>query len=172
MLKRIAPLALGGLLMAQLLPAQAAGFGIAAGETDDNAKVFRVSGQQAFSQRWFEGSAGHLGGYWDAGYSYWEAGQGDSANHSLSLAPVFVWEFPGESVRPVIEAAIGAALFVNTRVDGNRLGSAFQFEDRLGAGLRFGHCEVGVRALHYSNAGMQTPNDGVNNMSLYYQQAL
>jgi hypothetical protein len=29
-----------------------------------------------------------------------------------------------------------------------------------------------VRALHYSNAGMQTPNDGVNNMSLYYQQAL
>jgi lipid A 3-O-deacylase len=171
-MQRIVPFALGLLLMAQLPTALAVGLGAAIGETDDDAGVFRISAQQPFSQRWLEGSAGHLGGYWDAGYTYWDAGQGDSANHSLSLTPVFVWEFPGVSVRPVIEVGIGAGLFMDTTVDGQRLGSAFQFEDRLGVGLRFGGREVGLRALHYSNAGLQTPNDGVNSFSFYYQQVL
>jgi len=39
--------------------------------------------------------------------------------------------------------------------------------------LRFagGH-EIGVRAIHYSNAGIKQPNDGVESYSLHYRMAL
>ncbi|MNN91814.1 Lipid A deacylase PagL precursor [compost metagenome] len=58
-------------------------------------------------------------------------------------------------------------------MENNKLGSAFQFEDRFGAGLRFagGH-EVGIRATHYSNAGISSPNDGVESYALHYTMAL
>ena len=101
-----------------------------------------------------------------------DAGVESSSNHSISLAPVFVYEFAGESVKPYVEAGIGVAAFENTEVEGNGLGSSFQFEDRIGAGLRFagGH-EVGVRAIHYSNAGIKKPNDGVESYALHYRMA-
>ncbi|MNN96193.1 Lipid A deacylase PagL precursor [compost metagenome] len=65
------------------------------------------------------------------------------------------------------------AAFASTEVENNDLGSAFQFEDRFGVGLRFagGH-EVGVRATHYSNAGLTTPNDGVESYALHYTMPL
>ena len=55
-----------------------------------------------------------------------------------------------------------AWLYSPIPVESNNLGGAFQFEDRLGFGLRFngGH-EVGIRAMHYSNAGLASDNDGV-----------
>jgi lipid A 3-O-deacylase len=65
------------------------------------------------------------------------------------------------------------AAFSSTELESNELGSAFQFEDRIGFGLRFagGH-EIGVRAIHYSNAGIKEPNDGVESYSLHYRMAL
>ena len=52
----------------------------------------------------------------------------------------------------------------------HQLGSALQFEDRIGVGFRFGtgHA-LGLRAIHYSNAGFKQPNDGIEAYSLYYQ---
>ncbi len=63
--------------------------------------------------------------------------------------------------------------FSNTYVEDNNLGSSFQFEDRIGFGLRFagGH-EVGIRATHYSNAGIKSPNDGIESYALHYTLAL
>ncbi|MOA39717.1 Lipid A deacylase PagL precursor [compost metagenome] len=96
-------------------------------------------------------------------------GDETASNHSLSFTPVFVYEFAGQTVRPFVEAGIGVALFSSTEMEGNDLGSSFQFEDRVGLGLRFANQEVGVRALHYSNAGLQTPNDGVEAYTLHYR---
>lgn len=131
--------------------------------------VYRLGAQFDFNSRWFESSVGHLSGYWDAGYTYWE-GDDTSTNHSISFAPVFVYEFAGQNVKPYLEAGIGVAAFSNTKLESNDLGSSFQFEDRIGAGLRFagGH-EVGIRAIHYSNAGIKSPNDGVEAYSLHYR---
>ncbi|HSC84681.1 MAG TPA: acyloxyacyl hydrolase, partial [Pseudomonas sp.] len=67
------------------------------------------------------------------------------------------------------EGGIGVALFSSTELEGNDLGSSFQFEDRLGAGLRFSGQEVGIRAVHYSNAGIEQPNDGVEAYTLHYR---
>lgn len=148
---------------------QAAGLTFSVGQSGDSTMVYRLGAQFDFNSRWFESSVGHLSGYWDAGYTYWE-GDDTSTNHSVSFAPVFVYEFAGQNVKPYLEAGIGVAAFSNTKLESNDLGSSFQFEDRIGAGLRFagGH-EVGIRAIHYSNAGIKSPNDGVEAYSLHYR---
>lgn len=158
--------------IAAVITAQAADLSGAVGTTDDGSMVYRVASQLDFSNSWFSSDIGHLSGNWDVGYSYWESGDGSDSNNSLSFSPVFVYEFAGQNVRPIIEAGIGVALFSDTEVDGNDLGSAFQFEDRLGLGLRFSGQEVGVRAIHYSNAGLSDPNDGVESYSLYYRTSI
>ena len=152
--------------------AQAAGVTFAVGQTSDSTMTYRLGFESDWDASWWQTSVGRLTGYWDAGYTYWE-GDDTSSNHSLSFAPVFVYEFGGGSVKPYIEAGIGVAAFAHTKYESNDMGSAFQFEDRIGFGLRFagGH-EVGIRAIHYSNAGLKEPNDGVESYALHYRMAL
>ncbi len=73
-------------------------------------------------------------------------------------------------MKPYLEAGIGIAAFEDTEIENNGLGSSFQFEDRLGAGLRFvgGH-ELGLRAILYSNAGIKKPNDGIESYVIHYR---
>lgn len=93
--------------------------------------------------------------------------------HSLSFAPVFIYEFAGSDIKPFIEVGIGVALFSGTTAGDRELGSAFNFEDRIGAGLKFsGGQRIGVRALHYSNAGIKQPNDGIESFALFYSQQI
>lgn len=154
------------------LTAQAADVTFAVGQTSDSTMTYRLALQSNWDASWWQTSVGRLTGYWDGGYTYWE-GDKTSSNHSLSFAPVFVYEFGGGSVKPYIEAGIGVAAFAHTKLESNNLGSSFQFEDRIGFGLRFagGH-EVGVRAIHYSNAGLSQPNDGVESFALHYRMSL
>ncbi|AYC35017.1 acyloxyacyl hydrolase [Pseudomonas cavernae] len=148
--------------------AQAADITFAVGQSSESTMVYRLGAQFDFDRSWWQSSVGRLTGYWDAGYTYWD-GDESSSNHSLSFAPVFVYEFAGETVKPYIEGGIGVALFADTDMEEHDLGSSFQFEDRLGVGLRFAGQEVGLRAIHYSNAGLQTPNDGVEAYTLHYR---
>ncbi|SNT10619.1 lipid A 3-O-deacylase [Pseudomonas japonica] len=152
--------------------AQAADVTFAVGQTSDSTMTYRLGLESAWDVSWWQTSVGRLTGYWDAGYTYWD-GDKTSSNHSLSFAPVFVYEFAGDSVKPYIEAGIGVAAFANTELEDNDLGSSFQFEDRIGFGLRFagGH-EVGIRAIHYSNAGLSQPNDGLESYALHYRMSL
>ena len=83
---------------------------------------------------------------------------------------MFVYEFGQGQVKPFVEAGIGVAVFSSTRVGEQDLGSAFNFEDRIGLGLKIGDTQrVGIRATHYSNAGIKQPNDGVEAYSLHYR---
>lgn len=155
--------------LGQVATAQALDLTAAVGQTGESTMTYRLGAQFDFNRSWFQTSVGRVTGYWDAGYTYWE-GDETSSNHSISLAPVFVYEFAGDSVKPYVEAGVGVAAFENTEIEGNDLGSSFQFEDRLGAGLRFagGH-EIGIRAIHYSNAGLKNPNDGIESYALHYR---
>lgn len=122
---------------------------------------------------WFESTAGKLTGYWDVGYTYWQSGEEAGERHSLSLAPVFVYESSRGGVSPFIEAGIGVSLFSGSRAGNQDFGSAFNFEDRVGVGLKFGQAQrVGVRVIHYSNAGIAQPNDGIESYSLFYAHAM
>ena len=167
-MKKMLSLAAAAALGLSSLSAQAVDFTAAIGQSGDSTMVYRLGAQWNWDKSWWQSDVGRLTGYWDAGYTYWE-GDETSSNHSLSFTPVFVYEFAGETVKPYIEAGIGVAAFANTELEDNDLGSSFQFEDRIGLGLRFSGQEVGIRALHYSNAGIKQPNDGVEAYTLHYR---
>ncbi|MFC6336538.1 acyloxyacyl hydrolase [Pseudomonas sp. CCM 7891] len=152
--------------------AQATGLEFGVGATGDSTMTYRLGLTSNWDKSWWQSDVGHLTGYWSGAYTYWDGDERASVS-SLSFSPVFVYEFAGESVTPYIEAGIGVALFSRTRIEDNNLGQAFQFEDRLGFGLRFagGH-EVGIRATHYSNAGISHNNDGIESYSLHYTMPL
>ncbi|QTT86988.1 acyloxyacyl hydrolase [Pseudomonas chlororaphis] len=164
--------ALAAALLGQSLSVQAAGVEFSVGQTSDSTQAYRLGMQFDWDKSWLQSDVGRLTGYWSGAYTFWD-GDKKSSNHSLSFSPVLVYEFAGQNIKPYIEAGIGVAVFANTEVEDNKLGSAFQFEDRFGFGLRFngGH-EVGIRATHYSNAGITTPNDGVESYSLHYTMPL
>ena len=164
--------ALAAAALGQSFTAQAAGLEFAVGHTSESTMTYRLGLKTDGDKSWLQSDVGRLTGYWDGAYTYWE-GDKSSASNSLSFSPVLVYEFAGGSVKPYLEAGIGVALFSHTEVEGNRLGTAFQFEDRLGFGLRFagGH-EVGIRATHYSNAGISSTNDGVESYALHYTMPL
>ena len=167
-MQKILSLAAAAALAMGSLSAQAIDFTAAIGQTGDSTMVYRLGAQWDWNTSWWQSDTGRLTGYWDAGYSYWD-GDETASNHSLSFSPVFVYEFAGETVRPYIEAGIGVAFFESTELEDNDLGSSFQFEDRIGAGLRFSGQEVGIRAIHYSNLGIKQPNDGVEAYTLHYR---
>lgn len=164
--------AVAAVSLGQAVAVQAADISFSVGQTGDSTWVYRLGLQSNWDASWWQTGVGRLTGYWDGAYSYWQ-GDKTASNHSLSFAPVFVYEFAGESVKPYIEAGIGVAAFSSTELEDNQLGSSFQFEDRVGFGLRFagGH-ELGIRATHYSNAGFKQPNDGVESYALHYRMSL
>jgi lipid A 3-O-deacylase len=164
--------AIAAALMGQSVSAQAAGIEFSVGETGESTQSYRLGMKFDWDKSWLQSDVGRLTGYWDGAYTYWD-GDKRSSNNSLSFSPVFVYEFAGASVKPYIEAGIGVAFFSNTQVEDRNLGSSFNFEDRIGFGLRFagGH-EVGIRATHYSNAGIKDPNEGIESYALHYTMPL
>jgi lipid A 3-O-deacylase len=163
-------LAIAGFSLGATVGAQAADLAFSVGSTNDSTMTYRLGLQCDFGRNFTESSTGRLTGYWDTAYTYWQ-GDKTASNNSLSLTPVFVYEFAGETVKPYVEAGIGVALFSDTELEDQDLGSSFQFEDRIGVGLRFNGQEVGLRAMHYSNAGLSSPNDGAESYSLHYAMA-
>jgi len=66
---------------------------------------------------------------------------------------------------PYIELSIGASLLSQTEFGGRILSTSYQFEDKIGVGLRFGEdkeYDINYRFFHYSNASMKRPNSGIN----------
>jgi lipid A 3-O-deacylase len=91
----------------------------------------------------------------------------------VSFAPVFVYEFGSGQIKPFIEAGVGVSMFTGASAGDQKFGSAFNFEDRLGAGLKFGDTQrVALRVTHYSNAGIKEPNDGIESYALVYSHTL
>lgn len=155
------------------LEAAAAGITGAVGATSQGGMTYRLGAEFAWDTSWFKSSTGRLTGYWDAGYTYWAAGDKGSSASSVSFSPVFVYEFSGDRVKPYIEAGIGVAGFSSTHAGEQDLGSSFNFEDRIGVGLKFGEGQkLGLRAIHYSNAGIKEPNDGIESFSVFYSHEL
>ena len=171
-LKKIKPvLALCALLALQ--PVFAAEYGVdsAAVEVGTGAKVqmIRFSAQKYWERSWFESNGTHLSGYWDANLAQWRGNSyrnvpGVHENITvIGLTPVFRFErsdkrgFYGE-------AGIGVSLFSKLyNNDDNRLSTAFQFADHIGAGYVFDNqWEVGAKIQHYSNGAIKHPNSGVN----------
>ena len=148
------------------------GITVQIGESSESTATYRVGAQFEFGRTLWQSAGGgmQLDGYWDAGVTRWSRLDATS----LSLTPMFRLSFGARvaGATPFLEGGIGASYFTETDLDDQDLGSKFQLEDRLGAGVRFpSGSEVGVRYYHYSNAGIKQPNDGIDMAALYYRQA-
>ena len=87
------------LSLGSVTAAQATGLTFSVGQSGDSTMVYRLGAQFDFNSRWFESSVGHLGGYWDAGYTYWQ-GDDTSTNHSVSLRRYSFTSSPGKPSNP------------------------------------------------------------------------
>ncbi|CAN2968561.1 MULTISPECIES: acyloxyacyl hydrolase [Pseudomonas] len=164
---------LGAALSISCLSVDAAELTSAVGATSQGGGTARLALGFDWEKSWFQTSIGKVTGYWDLGYTYWQAGDQAGGRHSVSFAPVFVYEFGEGNIKPFIEAGIGASIFSGTNAGDQNFGSAFNFEDRIGAGLKIGNTQkIGIRAIHYSNASIKQPNDGIESYSLFYSHSL
>lgn len=140
------------------------------GDSSESTTTWRIGAQFEFGRALWQSQSGgvKLDGYWDTGVTRWSSLDATS----MSLTPMFRLNFGANSggVTPFLEGGIGASYFTKTRLGDQNISSRFQFEDRIGAGLKFPTgSEVGVRAYHYSNAGIKQPNDGINMGAIYYR---
>ena len=76
---------------------------------------------------------------------------------------------PFETIGVLKTSYTGDWTWVSEKIVGLReLGSSFQFEDRVGAGFRNGPHDWNLRYIHYSNAGFEEPNDGLDLVMINY----
>ena len=124
--------------------------------------VYRLGVQQEFSRVFWAGERSRLSGYWEASLNYWNASGDDVI--AAALSPVFVLSFGEDDGRyhPYIEAGIGVALLSDDTIAGRQLSTSFQFEDRIGFGLRSDRFDIHYRYMHYSNGGIEKPNNGID----------
>lgn len=84
---------------------------------------------------------------------------------ALGVTPNLRFEWQHADALPYAEIGVGAHLLSHTALRGGpRFGTAFQFGEWLGVGLRFGagrEFELGLRVEHLSNADIKLPNDGL-----------
>ncbi|MGE5668434.1 MAG: acyloxyacyl hydrolase [Betaproteobacteria bacterium] len=89
---------------------------------------------------------------------------------AIGVTPMLRAEWPRSDHATFVDAGIGGHLLSHTSLQGGpNFGTAFQFGEWIGTGLRFGAgmaWEVGLRLEHLSNADIKLPNDGITFVSL------
>lgn len=138
---------------------------ISAGTVDSgrvDAQVYRVGVRDYWQEPWWENANSLLGSYWELDFGYFDADEDNLSDVGISAA--LRWQ----SKRPwaaYAEIGSGAHFFSHTRLEGRSLSTALQFGSWLGVGMTFGErkrYELGYRYVHYSNAGIKRPNDGLD----------
>jgi lipid A 3-O-deacylase len=132
-------------------------------------QAFRVGAQWKWQRSWWNSNGTHIGGYWDADIARWHGTRNDNIPDKvqnlweIGLTPVF--RFERESgLGPYAEAGIGAHL-LNAKYsnNGRQLSTHFQFGDHVGVGYVFSNrLDLALRFQHFSNGGIEQPNNGVN----------
>jgi lipid A 3-O-deacylase len=150
-------------------PARAVdGLGVTVG-TGSDAQMISVHLIWDWDRKWLHEGSWELTGYWQLDLSSWK-GDGPAPERRLSavgITPIFRYQ-QQSGVGPglFVEAGIGVYEFSGTEVHaGKRIGTAFEFGDHLGVGMRFGpqgRHDIAYRFQHYSNGGISRDNSGVN----------
>ena len=143
------------------------GVRIAAGGGDNSSDAYEIGLLKDIDKTWFDGK---LRAHWLLNLSHWEADDGPNKDAQVvSFAPVFVYGFKQRSngLQPYIDFSLGVAYVTETKIDENDLGLHFQFDSRIGLGLRFGNDQrhdLSVSYRHISNAGLDSDNDGFDTL--------
>jgi lipid A 3-O-deacylase len=136
-------------------------------------QMLRLGAQWNWESRWYESEGSHIGGYWDLSVARWrgtrygnKAGQDQNIN-SIGITPVLRWQQDNKKGF-YTEIGIGANLLSDIYDNnGRQLSTHFEFGDHAGIGYVFdSKLDIGLKLIHYSNAGIKQPNDGENFISL------
>lgn len=132
------------------------------GQSRDSIDIYRLGVRRDTDCHWLSNPTGWLSLYCEASLNYWKKGGDDL--YAAAFSPVFIYYFgdPGNSFHPYIEGGIGAAGISETEIAGRNLSTGFQFEDRIGAGIRMKRADLNFRYMHYSNGSIVQPNDGID----------
>ncbi|WP_126789542.1 acyloxyacyl hydrolase [Aliidiomarina sedimenti] len=96
-------------------------------------------------------------------------GDKESGLTALGLSPVLQWRVLGDERPLYIEAGIGGALIDSVTAGPRELSTHYQFEDLLRLSWQFSdnsESRLFLMMAHYSNAGIKSPNMGVNLVQL------
>jgi lipid A 3-O-deacylase len=134
---------------------------VGVGESKDGIEIQRLGLRKDFDLLSCDGF-GCLAGYYEASLNYWRHGNEEISG--IAFSPVFVYYFGYElnSVRPYLNAGIGVAMISDRKIGDRDLSSNFLFENRMGFGLRGKRFDIHFRYLHYSNADLKKPNEGID----------
>lgn len=166
---------LGGALALAMAAANAPaadGIAFSAGRAGkgDETDIAKLSLVWNWQKQWAAGRDWVVGGYWEASFGIWSGDSTAGGNKDVAAVefkPVFrLREATPAGVSPYAEFGIGLALLSDSRIHARKdMGSDYHFASHIGLGLRFGEkgrFELGYRFEHYSNAGIERPNPGID----------
>ena len=139
------------------------------GKANDGIDVLRVAWRKPWLSRWLISETGELAGFHAFSFNHWE--DGDSSLDAIAYSPVFVYRFNDAAVS-YVKLGVGVAYLSDTTIKNRNLSSYFQFEDQLGIGWEWDRHDLSLVYIHYSNAGIEDPNDGIDMVVFSYARRL
>ncbi|MBP8830003.1 MAG: acyloxyacyl hydrolase [Desulfobacter sp.] len=138
------------------------GVSLGYGQSIDHIDIYRAGFLKQLNAKWIESKTGYARGYFELSYNRWESGREDV--NAVAFSPVFQYVFYAGNATwyPYIEAGVGVACLDDYTINDRNLSSNLLFEDRAGAGIRIKNVDISLRYMHYSNARLKEPNDGID----------
>jgi len=135
---------------------------IGAGVSKDNIGIFRIGIKNSFETPYLHSKYGWLGGYYEFSFNYWKRAEVEITG--IATSPVFVYYIGDKSdyYLPYIEAGIGFSFISDRNIRTRDMSTNFNFEDRIGIGVKIEDIDLSARYMHYSNASIVNPNDGID----------
>lgn len=155
------------------------GFQIDYGSGDpDHLKGYRFGLQQFWPWIGFANSLLNLTGYWDISYANWHTNpplpNQPRSLSILALSPLIRLQTRENCLlfaQPFLELGIGPSWLSNNHLGHRNLGGQFAFQDLMGLGLRWRYHTSAIlfsyHYLHYSNASLLPPNQGIDVKHLF-----
>ena len=135
-------------------------YSIDIGKSKDDIKIYRLGIQHDISD-WLGKKGFTVPVYIESSINYWK-----STNHdiyAIALSPVFKFLLCEQcDSAPYFELGVGVSLISRKKFGTRDMSSHFQFEDRIGIGFNRNDIDYHLRYMHYSNAGLAQPNDGID----------
>jgi len=133
-----------------------------AGKSRDGINVQRFGLQKEFTE-WLKKKGVPLSGYFELSLNHWK---GADEIFGVAFSPVFMVPLCAKSkygrYMPYIEAGVGVSLISDKIIDNRNMSSYFQFENRIGLKIKIDRFDFHIRYMHYSNAFLAQPNDGID----------
>lgn len=154
------------------------GIGFSSGDGIQDITPYRASISWDFGPIWCEDCQWGVVGIWESSAAFWHGSHGpQGGNDRLKLVttgPLLRWHKLQPTklgILPYFEMGVGLSWLSQKEIGGRKLSLHFQFEDKIGVGLRFGEnneYDITYRLFHYSNASLKRPNSGVNLQMLHF----